>query len=115
MKWSILEPLHGFFITTDNPLIREVDPKSRHPVYGDQGFMNKTAEVIFPLSPQRLMMMTWHENARDVAAVERRHVDRINQGLAAQSDQYLYAHIRDCLKIGGQAAIAIGGDASLAG
>jgi hypothetical protein len=48
MKWSVVLPCHGFFITTDNPLVREVDPKTRHPVYGDHGFLNKTAEIIFP-------------------------------------------------------------------
>jgi hypothetical protein len=26
MKWSILRAKHGFFITSDNPLVREVDP-----------------------------------------------------------------------------------------
>jgi hypothetical protein len=94
MKWSVIEPGHGFFITTDNPLVREVDPKTRHPVYGDHGFLNKTAEVLFPLSPQRMMLMSWNEAARDFGAVERDHVDRINMGLAAQSDRYLYAHLR---------------------
>ena len=95
MKWSVIEPMHGFFITTDNPLVREVDPKTCHPVYGDHGFMNKTAEVLFPLSPQRMMLMSWNEDARDVNAKwpSATHVDRINMGLAARSVRYLYAHL----------------------
>ncbi len=59
MKWSLLTAAHGFFITTDNPLVREVDPKSISPSYGDGGFYNKTAEIIFPLSPTKLLFMSW--------------------------------------------------------
>jgi hypothetical protein len=94
MKWSIIEALHGFFITTDNPLVREVDQTTHHPIYGDGGFLNETAQVIFPLSPDRFLSMTWNESARDVGAFERNQVDKINHGLAAHSDRYLYAHIR---------------------
>lgn len=94
MKWSIVMPRHGFFITTDHPLVREVDPQTRHPAYGDHGFLNKTAEVIFPLSPQRLLLMSWDKGARDIGAFERDHVEHFNRALAAHSDRYLYAHIR---------------------
>lgn len=94
MKWSVVQPFHGFFITTDNPLVREVDPKTRHPVYGDHGFLNKTAEIIFPLSPQRLLLLSWEKEARSVGVFERDHVEHVNRCLAAHSDRYLYAHIR---------------------
>ena len=94
MKWSIILPRHGFFITTDNPLVREVDPKTHHPIYGDHGFLNKTAQVVFSLSPQRLLFMSWNKDARDIGVFERAHVEGINRGLAAQSDRYLYSHIR---------------------
>jgi hypothetical protein len=94
MKWSIVTPLHGFFITTDNPLVRLVDAKTRHSAYGDQGFLDKTAEVLFPLSPQRLLLMSWDDNARDVGEFEREPMDRINCAQAGHSDRYLYAHIR---------------------
>jgi Protein of unknown function (DUF4238) len=50
MKWSLMAAANGFFITSDNPLVREVDPKSISPFYGDGGFANKTVEVTFPLS-----------------------------------------------------------------
>lgn len=93
MKWSVLRPSHGFFITTDNPLVREVNPQTRHAIYGDGGFLNKTAEVIFPLSSQRLMLMSWDVNAPDFGVVGRDYVDRVNRGLAAHSDRYIYAHI----------------------
>jgi hypothetical protein len=94
MTWSLVEPAHGFFITSDNPLVREVDyPETDHPIYGDYGFRNKTAKVIFPLSPQLLLFMSWNERAREFHVFEREEVDRVNRGLAAHSDRYLYAHI----------------------
>ncbi len=95
MTWSVAAPAGGFFITTDNPLIRDVDPKTRHPIYGDHGFANKTAEVIFPLSPNRLLLMSWNEAARPLGVFEREHVEGINQALAAHSDRYLYAPNRE--------------------
>ena len=94
MTWSILEPQTNFFITTDNPLVREVDPESRHPIYGDHGFMNKTAEVIFPLAPQRLLLMSWNREAPEVSIFPGENVKRINRALAAHSDRYLYSHVR---------------------
>lgn len=94
MKWSLVEPLYGFFITSDNPLVRGIDPKTRHPIFGSGGFLNRTAEVIFPLSPSRLLLMSWNETARDVGGFERKHVDGCNQAIAKHSERYLYAHIR---------------------
>ena len=39
MTWSLVKPAHGFFITSDNPLVREVDyPETDHPIYGDLTF-----------------------------------------------------------------------------
>jgi hypothetical protein len=40
MKWCLVRPRHGFFITCDNPLVRQVAEKSVHRIYGDGGFMN---------------------------------------------------------------------------
>jgi hypothetical protein len=92
MKWSLMRARHGFFITSDNPLVMEVDPKTRHPFYGDGGFMNKTVEVTFPLSRELLLLMSWN-TARRKEALEREAVERANQARAAHSDRYLYAHI----------------------
>jgi hypothetical protein len=94
MKWSLVFPVHGFFITCDNPIVRNVDPRTRHPVYGDHGFFNKTAEVIFPLSPKFLLLMSWNENAPELGAFKRNHANLINRSLAANSYRYLYAHVR---------------------
>jgi hypothetical protein len=95
MKWSIVRSLGGFFITTDNPLVREVDPKTRHPVLGDRGFLNKTSEIIYPLSPTCMLLMSWDQAAPSVGVFPPDHVNNVNRGLAAHSDRYLYAHLRD--------------------
>jgi hypothetical protein len=89
MKWSILRAKHGFYITSDNPVVREVDPTTRHPFYGDGGFMNKTVEVTFPLSRGLLLLMSWNTAPRK-EVLDRRDVDRANQARAAHSDRYLY-------------------------
>jgi Protein of unknown function (DUF4238) len=95
MKWSLALAMHGFFVTSDNPLVRQVDPKTHHPIYGDHGFLNKTAEVTFPLSPKLLLLLSWQEDAREFGAFERDHVHLVNKARAANSDRYLYAHIHD--------------------
>jgi hypothetical protein len=94
MKWTIARPLAGFFITSDNPLIKEVDPKTRHPIYGDHGFRNKTAEVIYPLSPTCLLLMSWDRDAPDFGFYTPEHVSNINRALAANADRSLYSHLR---------------------
>jgi hypothetical protein len=95
MKWSLVEARHGYFVTSDNPIVRDVDPKTHHPMYGDGGFVNKTAEVSFPLSPKMLLLMSWNESARDIAIIERDHVHQVNVLRAAHSERYLFAHIND--------------------
>lgn len=71
MKWCLVAAEHSYFISSDNPLVREVDPKTHHPIYGDNGFINKTAEVTFPLSPKVLLLLLWDESAPDLGAFER--------------------------------------------
>ena len=95
MKWSVVAARHGYFITSDNPLVREVEPKTRHPIYGDHGFLNKTAEVTFPLAPKVLLLLSWDESVRDLGMLERDHVNQLNLVRAANSDRYLFAHIND--------------------
>jgi Protein of unknown function (DUF4238) len=94
MTWSIVTPVHGFFITSDNPLIIGVDPNTDYPVDGDGDFLKKTAQVIFPLSPQSLLLMSCAKSAPEAGIFERDQMVRINRALAAHSERYLYAHIR---------------------
>jgi hypothetical protein len=95
LKWWLMTAADGgVFVTSDNPLVREVDPKSVSAIYGDTGFLNPTAEITFPLSPTKLLMIS----PRDVQFVEVLPVEnvyRANQARAAQSDQFLYASVND--------------------
>jgi hypothetical protein len=94
MRWWVMSAAEGYFVTSDNPLVREVDPSSLSPFYGDGGFRNPTAEVTFPLSPQKLLLMTWR-NVEYRVAIAGDAVVKANEARAAHSDQYLYAHVSD--------------------
>ncbi len=94
MTWSVIVPESGFFITCDNPLKREVDPRTRHPIYGDYGFLNKTAVIAFPLSPKRLLAMRWDKAAPAFAQCKKEFVDGVNMSLAANAERFLYSHLR---------------------
>jgi hypothetical protein len=93
MNWFTMRADQGFFITSDNPVVREVDPKSRSPFYGDGGFANNTVEVTFPLSREVLFLMAWNPAPRK-KSLSREAVDRANWSRSAHSDRYLYAHIQ---------------------
>lgn len=95
MKWSLIKPRHGYFITSDNPLVRQVDRRSSHPVYGDHGFMNKTVQVTFPISPKLLLLLSWKKYPLDHGVIERDDVHELNAVRAAHSDRYLFAHMKD--------------------
>jgi hypothetical protein len=41
-----------------------------------------------------LLLLSWKDHAREIGAFERDTVDLMNQIRAANSDRYLYAHIR---------------------
>ena len=92
MNWSLVRPKHGFFITSDHPVMRWVDPKTRHPFYGDHGFLDKTVEVTFPLAPKMLLMMAW-QTMRKTAELRRDSVWSTNKMRASRADRYIYAHI----------------------
>jgi hypothetical protein len=95
MNWSIVRPRHGYFISSDNPVTRFVDPKTSHPIYGDHGFLNKTAEVTLPLTPQAILLMTWRGDVPPNAVIELAHVRHMNRQRAIFADQFLYAHLSD--------------------
>ena len=66
MHWTILTPENGFFVTSDNPLLRQTPAASHHPVYGDYGFKNKAVEVTFPLSPRRMLLVTYNKRSKGI-------------------------------------------------
>jgi hypothetical protein len=79
------------FITSDDPVVRWVDPKTRHPIYGDHGFNNKTVEVTFPLTPKAMLIAAWKELPEQIH-LDRDNVWRINTLRAHHADRYLFAH-----------------------
>ena len=95
MTWTLADAGEGYFITSDNPVVRWVDPKTCHPIYGDHGFLNKTVEVTFPLSPDKLLLLSWQGEVPARALFPREHVELANAARAAHSERYLYAHLHD--------------------
>lgn len=95
MGWSLVYAKHGYFITSDNPLARASDPKSRSSTYGDGGFLNQTVEVTFPLSPSTILLLTWADNPSPMFEVSRDAVEGWNMMRAAHAERFLYAHIDD--------------------
>jgi hypothetical protein len=95
MQWSIVELQDGYFITSDNPVIRETDPKSRHPIYGDGGLANKASIISFPLNPQKALFMTWQPTMPERVVAKAGAAQGFHDALAASSEQFLYAHVRD--------------------
>jgi hypothetical protein len=95
MTWSLGCSAEGFFISSDNPVVRQIDPATHHPVMGDGGFINKTAEVSFPLSPNLMLITSWDRTARDFGVFEKVHVDGLNKIRASCSDRFVYAHVRE--------------------
>ena len=95
MNWSLIEPKIGYFITSDNPVVRRVDPKTVSPIYGDNGFLNNTVDVTFPLTPKLMLVAAWHENLPQQGICGKDHVVAGNANRALYSERYLYAHIFD--------------------
>jgi Protein of unknown function (DUF4238) len=95
MGWTLVYSAHGYFITSDNALAKAVDPKSVSPFYGDGGFVNRTVEVTFPLSPKTMLLMTWAEKPRPQLEAPGEAVDGWNRARASNAERFLYAHIDD--------------------
>jgi hypothetical protein len=94
MHWWLMTAEAGYFITSDNPVVRECDPRSVSPFYGDGGFINKTVEVTFPLAPNKLLLMCWSTVERR-STLTRDMVRAANMTRASRSEQFLYAHVND--------------------
>lgn len=92
MNWAILESRHGFFITSDNPVSLWSKPETHHPIFGHGGFQNKTVEVSLPLSPKKLLLMTY-QPVDFHCEIPRSLVTVLNDRLAANSESALYSHV----------------------
>ena len=89
MSWTICVAASGFFITSDNPVALHWGPKSPHHL----GFRNKTVEVMLPLSPKCMLMLTWRKKFRKVAALPAAAVKQVNKLVASHAERFVYAHL----------------------
>ena len=92
MKWIVGRSIDQHFITSDSPVTRTSDPATHNRVYGDGAFANKTVRVHFPLSPDRILEMTWQGEERTRVVEIPKEVARKMNGLcAALAERFLYA------------------------
>lgn len=92
MKWVIGRSRDQHLITSDSPVTRISDPATHSPVYGDGAFSNGSVRVQFPLSPDRMLEMTWkgEERAR-VVEIPKQMARQMNGLRAAQAERFVYA------------------------
>lgn len=91
MSWSVIEPERGFIITSDNPVCRVV--LGPRPSMGDGGFIHKNVEVSFPLSPKRMLLMSWHKGLPPTFRVSREFIDARNILRIQYADSEIYSHL----------------------
>lgn len=92
MEWSIGRLTNGYFVTTDNPLIYDVDRTTIHPIYGGFGLANKTCQVIFPLSHKKILFLSW-KKIQPIFDVSKSFAMQINKALISHSETFTYSHI----------------------
>lgn len=96
MKWVVGRSKDQHLITSDCPVVRISDPATHSPIYGDGAFANKTVRVSFPLSPERLLEMTWQGIERERLVEIPKKVAREMNGIRAENaERYLYANQND--------------------
>jgi Protein of unknown function (DUF4238) len=93
MSWSLVVAKEGFFVTGDCPLVRWVHPKSVHPIRGDGGFANPTAQVSLALTPKLMLLMTPRRNIPSRAEADRGQVNAWNHQRAYRAQRHVYAHL----------------------
>lgn len=91
MAWSVVEPERGFIISSDNPVCRVVIGP-RLPM-GDGGFLHKNVEVSFPLSPKRMLLMSWHKGLPPMFEVSREFIDGRNILRVQHAESEVYSHL----------------------
>jgi hypothetical protein len=97
MGWSLLKPedMSEFFVTSDHPVARIV-PEITNSFFGDGGFMNPNVQVTFPLSPDRLLIMTWGRDTPSwVIPIRKRTVHSQNKQRAFSAEAQIYSDRKD--------------------
>lgn len=96
MAWVVGRSKDQHLITSDSPVTRVSDPATHHPLYGDGGFANKTVRVQFPMSPNRMLEMTWQGNERDcVVEIPKNMARKMNGQRAFSAQRYVFGSQRD--------------------
>lgn len=93
MKWCLIRAEGHFFVTGDTPICRAVDPRTVHPLLGDHGLLNKTAEITFPLTPDRILLLNWSSEPQRECTLPREWVANENKKRVYHAEHQLYAHI----------------------
>jgi hypothetical protein len=93
MTWSIGYLNNGYFVTTDNPVIHDVDRTTVHPIYGGFNYKNKTCQAIFPLSHKKILFLSWGATSCNFE-IPKSYSEQVNKALIAQSENFVYSHIK---------------------
>ena len=93
-NWSLVDAGSGFYITSDNPLLRMVPrPRPRR----DFGFRHKTMEVTFPLSPRRMLLLTYEKPPADRWVASKETVREQNEGRASNCEHERICGLLRCV------------------
>ncbi|WP_069299668.1 DUF4238 domain-containing protein [Neptunicoccus sediminis] len=96
MKWVVGRSEDQHLITSDSPVTRISDPKTHNKVYGDGAFANKTVRVGFPLTPSRVLELTWQgEEKERLVEIPKKMAREMNGIRAAQAERFVYASKSD--------------------
>lgn len=96
MKWVVGRSKDQHLVTSDSPATRVSDPKTHSPVYGDGAFANKTVRVSFPLTPSRIIELTWQGEERErVVEIPKTMAREMNGIRAAQAERFVYSSESD--------------------
>jgi Protein of unknown function (DUF4238) len=97
LTWLVVEPKGQHLITSDSPVVRSYDPKTFSPTYGDGGFFNKTMYVTFPLSPTRMLEMSWKKpiTLPKIVVSDKEQGKFYNRQRVSWFDRFLYSSERD--------------------
>lgn len=93
--WHVVEATGGTFLTSDNPVYRWVPRDSIHPIFGDGGFKNPRAEITFPLSSTRMLVISGVRLGEGLLYANSKHVWNLNRMRSANAEELIFADRKD--------------------
>jgi hypothetical protein len=93
--WAVVTAVGDSFITSDNPVYRWVPQETAHPIYGDGGFENARAEVTFPLSTNKMLLIAATVDTEEPVFVDADDVRHLNRMRAVNAEEFLFSHQND--------------------